>query len=86
MLISPQLSLLSFTATFIICHWLYYITMQVAAPLQKRSGFLTYILHHTVTAKPRNWLNPNSTNLPELRDLPRGGGISPPILFQKVVV
>ena len=30
--------------------------------------------------------NPNSTKLPELRDLPRGGGISPPILFQKVVV
>ena len=34
----------------------------------------------------RNGFNPNSTKLPELRDLPRGGGISPPILFQKVVV
>ena len=39
------------------------------------------LLHHAKIP-----FNPNSTNLPELRDLPRGGGISPPILFQKVVV
>ena len=32
-------------------------------------------------------LNPNSTDLPELRDLPGGGQIlPPPLLFQKVVV
>ena len=49
--------------------------------------FIYYVALKSSLDQEESFLNPNSTNLPELLDLPRGGKYCPPpLLFQKEVV